>query len=114
MILKDKLSIQELINNSNNYFDDRIKFCVDRKKRTVAVDEEMHIDMEIELYDNGSDDHDIFGGDIVFEPEMHFTWESHPNIARNRELSIGRGRLLADETIISELMDIINEWIYKE
>lgn len=50
MILREKIDIEKLINNSNNYYPDRIKFCIDRKRKVVSVDEEYHIDMENELF----------------------------------------------------------------
>ena len=54
MILREKIDIEKLINNSNNYYPDRIKFCIDRKRKVVSVDEEYHIDMENELFSDGS------------------------------------------------------------
>lgn len=37
--------------------------------------------------------------------------QSHPNINRNKELGIGRGRELTDQTTIDELFDILKAWI---
>ena len=116
MILNSKTSIKELILNGNKYYPDRLKFCIDRKRRVVSIDEELHIDMENELYDDGSNAEDIFGGDIVVdsldEARFHLVWEAHPNIERNRLLGIGQGRPLTDQPTIDELFDILNGWVY--
>ncbi|MBR5360114.1 MAG: hypothetical protein IK123_04415 [Lachnospiraceae bacterium] len=116
MVLKKRTSLKEIFENGNKYYHDRLKFCVDRKRRTVAIDSSFHIEMEYELYDDGSSLNDIFGGDIIIDdPETlknHIVWEAHPNIEQNRLLGIGSGRPLTDENIIDELKGILIEWIY--
>lgn len=111
MILTEKVLLDDLIANSNNYFPDRIKFCIDKKEKIISIDEQYHVDMEGELINNGSREENIFGGDIVFIPEISIVWEAHPNINRNIELGTGRGRLLSDEMIKQELFDILKLWI---
>ena len=116
MVLKEKASLKDLIENGNKNYSDRIKFCIDRKRRVVAIDSSFHIEMEYELYDDGSNPSDIFGGDIVIDNcetmKNHIVWEAHPNIEQNRLLGIGHGRPLTDEGIIDELKCILIEWIY--
>ncbi|MBQ8007393.1 MAG: hypothetical protein IJ526_09455 [Lachnospiraceae bacterium] len=115
MIPKDKIALQDLWENGNKFYPDRIKFCIDRKQKTISIDEEMHIDMENELYDNGSSPQDIFGGDIVIDDynslKTHIVWEAHPNIERNRELGTGYGRPITDQTLIDELFQILTSWV---
>ncbi len=115
MIPKEKVHLEELWNNGNRFYPDRIKFCIDRKLKVISIDEEMHIDMENELYDNGSSSQDIFGGDIIMDDPVnlrtHIVWEAHPNIERNRELGIGSGRPITDQKIIDELFPILTSWV---
>lgn len=111
MIIRNKITLEELIKHSNNFYPDRIKFCIHKPTKTISIDEEFHIDMEHELYDVTGKDKDIFGGDLIIDP-IGFVWEAHPNIERNRELGTpANGRLLADEHIIGELVEIMKEWI---
>ena len=56
MILTEQIELSELIKNSKGNYPDRIKFCIDRVQKTVAIDEAYHTDMETELYNNGSKD----------------------------------------------------------
>ena len=115
MILDKKTSIEEIYQSGNHFHPNRVKFCIDRKRELVSIDEEMHIDMEYELIDAGSNPEDIFGGDFVFTGEnldKTIVWEAHPNIERNRLLGIGQGRLLEDYTIIEELKTILLKWLY--
>lgn len=110
MVLDKPVLLEELKEKSHNYYPDRIKFCIDRKRKKVAADGEMHIDMEYELIDDGSDLENIFGGDIILEP-VSILWESHSNIERNRLLGTGTGRKLADQKVIDELFEILKYWI---
>ncbi|MCR5267231.1 MAG: DUF5674 family protein [Lachnospiraceae bacterium] len=110
MIIKEAIGLNDIWDNHNHYYEDMVKFCVDRKRKVVAIDADMHIDLEYELYDDGSDDSDIFGGNIMKDP-VEVVWEAHPNIERNRLLGIGCGRELSDPDIIDELSEILNEWI---
>lgn len=103
MILKNPISLQDLINNSNNFFPDRIKFCIHKPTGTIAIDEEFHVDMEYELYDEVGEINNIYGGDLYFD-SIKVVWEARPNVERNRELGTPRnGRKLTDEAIIDEL-----------
>lgn len=115
MILERRMSLEDIIENGNQYFPDMVKFCIDRKRRVVSIDEEMHIDMENELYDDGSGPDDIYGGDIMIDSssplKTHLLWEAHPNIERNRQLGIGHGRTITDQNTIDDLYDILTEWV---
>ncbi len=110
MILRDIISVEELFSSEPQYFPDKVKFCLDVKRKVVAVLGEMHTDMEYELYDDGSEMTDIYGGNIMKSP-VSVEWEAHPNIDRNRELSIGAGRLITDEAMKEKLLGILTYWI---
>ena len=110
MVLKNVITTEELFKMEPQFFPDKVKFCLDMKRKTVAVNCEMHTDMEYELFDDGSDMRDIFGGNIIKSP-VSVEWEAHPNIARNRERGIGMGRLITDEDIKQQLLDILTHWI---
>lgn len=110
MILSEITEIDDIWKNHNHYYNDMVKFCIDRKRRVVAIDADMHIDLEYELYDDGSNDEDIFGGNIMMDP-LEVVWEAHPNIERNRILGIGSGREITDQDTIDDLFEILKTWI---
>ena len=110
MILKDIVNLDDIWNDHNHYYDDMVKFCIDKKRGVVAIDADMHIDLENELYDDGSELVNIYGGNIMKDP-VEVIWESHPNIDRNRERGIGKGRELTDQPTIDELFEILKKWI---
>ena len=110
MVIKEIIDLEDIWTNHNHYYDDMVKFCIDKKRIVVAIDADMHIDVENELYDDGSEVRDIYGGNIMKDP-VEVIWEAHPNIDRNRELGIGRGRELTDQATVDELFDILKSWI---
>lgn len=111
MVLHDIVDIKNMIENGNQHFPDMIKFCIDKKRRVVCIDEEMHIEMEHMLFDDGSNYEDIYGGNIMIDTDNYeIIWEAHPNIERNKKLG-GNGRLLTDVSTIEELKNILFEWI---
>ena len=111
MILTDKVELEKLIETGNRFFPDMIKFCIDIRRKKVCIDEEMHIDMEHMLYDDGSEYEDIFGGNIIIDVKPYeIIWEAHPNIERNRSLG-GYGRLITDEETITRLSEILYDWV---
>lgn len=116
MVLKEKITVKKMIEEYSHYTDYMIKFCIDIKRRALAIDREMHIEMEHELYDDGSEYTDIFGGNLLIEDAeiIDVEWEAHPNIERNRQLGIGRGREITDQTVIDELKGILDEWIISD
>ncbi len=52
MIIKEPISLNDIWTDHNHYYDDMVKFCLDRKRRVVAIDADMHSDLENELYDD--------------------------------------------------------------
>lgn len=107
MIVSEPIELTSLLNDGNHYYPDMIKFCIDEKRKVICIDEEMHIDMEHMLYDDGSEYSDIYGGNIMLDKEQPYViWEGHPNIERNKALG-GRGREITDERKIDELSDIL-------
>ncbi len=111
MIISEITNLDDLIANSNNFYPDRIKFCIHKPTKTLSIDLFYHIDMENELIDKVGTDKDIYGGDLMLDP-ISVVWEAHPNIQRNVELGTPQnGRTLKDQRIVDELFDILKYWI---
>ena len=47
---------------------------------------------------------------MIDQKPYEIVWEGHPNIERNRSLG-GHGRLITDENTISELSEILYDWV---
>lgn len=44
MILKKKIDLEDLWNLEEQFYPERMKFCIDKKRKVVSVNMEMHID----------------------------------------------------------------------
>ncbi len=51
MIIKEITNLDDIWKEHNHFYDDMVKFCIDKKRRVVAIDADMHIDLENELFD---------------------------------------------------------------
>lgn len=112
MVIENKVELKDLENSYNNIHSDFIKFVIDLEKEVIAVGKEMHRDLEIELYDNGSSETCMYGGNLYWNGQID--WQSHSNMKRNREKGLARmGRVLDDEMIIRKLTDIMNRYIWR-
>lgn len=113
MIIHEKTELSFFQGLEPVYFDDMVKIVIDRRRKLVAAHAEMHSDLGIELYDDGSEEEDLFGANIMYD-DHSIVWTSTLNVIQNRRLQTGtRGRIITDEIIISELTEIINQWIYR-
>ena len=113
MILRHKTELDDIHKMEPQYFSNMVKIVIDAKRELVAVNMEMHSDLAIELYDDGSDDDDLYGANIIYE-DHSIEWTSTLNVAQNRKIQNGTyGRVITDENTILMLTDIVNKWIYR-
>ena len=112
MILKDRKSLRYIKELQPQFFDDMVKIVIDDERQLVAVNMEMHADLGMELYDDGSDENDLYGANIYYA-DRAIEWSSTLNIKQNRKIQNGTyGRVITDEETICRLTDIIDLWIY--
>ena len=67
-IIKDKISVNELMQMAKRMFGNLVKAVVDIEKGIMAVDAELHSDEEGLLLENGSEQKDLWG--INLYPEL--------------------------------------------
>ncbi len=60
-IVSDKITKDELIEKYSNYFKSLIKAVVDIKKEIIAIDAELHADLETLLLEDNSRQDDLWG-----------------------------------------------------
>ncbi len=111
MILRQRVSMDEIRQMQPQCFEDMVKIVIDAKREMVAVNLEMHSDLGIELYDDGSEEQDLFGANIFYE-DHSIEWSSTLNIRQNRRIQNGTyGRVITDQPTIDRLTDIVDRWI---
>jgi len=93
----------------NAPFDTMIKFAVDVRLRKIALGGEMHSDAEEELLRGGSDQADIWGGNL-------WPWEQPPRVEYISLINIrpavdNRAMEIRLEHIRAAAESIIDEWV---
>jgi hypothetical protein len=68
-LIEDTISIPELQDMSQNFFEGLVKGVVDIQKRLLVLDAELHVDQEQFLLQQGSDQDDLWG--INLYPELY-------------------------------------------
>lgn len=87
--------------------DEMVKGVVDVKKGLLAIDAELHADLEKMLLESGSDQFDLWGINLYFDGEL-VEFESMINI---RPAQGNRSRGVEDESTREEIIKIVNNWI---
>ncbi len=107
----DKSDLQHIENDT--FFDDMcmVKAVVDISQELVAVNAELHADLEQLLLENGSAQSSLYGINIYYDTgEIEF--DSLINPPRNREDGYPRvGRYVADPAAREKIEEVVRKWI---
>lgn len=112
IIIKESIKIDEVKNMLGNFFTDMVKGVVDIEKGLLALDGELHSDLESLLIENGSLQKDLWGINIYpeLDGEDFIEFDSLINI---RPADNNRSRYVEDENIRNKIIDIVNNLIIK-
>lgn len=110
-IPKEKLNALEELGESEVFFEDMVKCVVDIEKELLAINAELHADLEKYLLDEGSDNRNLYGINIILD-DYEIEFDSLINPPRNREAGFPRvGRDVADPKARSKIVEVVNKWI---
>ncbi len=109
-ILEKRITVRELQGIAEGRFGDLVKAVVDVEQRIIAIDAELHSDLEALLIDEGSTQNDLWG--VNFYPGLSgddfLEFDSMINL-RPSQGNMSRG--VDDESLRKEIAGIIDEWI---
>ena len=109
-ILKNPITTDELKKIASQTFGDLIKAVVDIDKRLIAIDAELHSDLEALLLENGSQQNDLWG--VNFYPDMEggdfLEFDSMINMRPSQE---NFSRSVDDPKKQEAIKLIVKEWI---
>lgn len=113
-ILNQKISIECLERiEDRTFFTDMsmVKAVVDVEREVLAVNAELHSDLEQMLLENGSSQSNLYGINIYYDNgEIEF--DSLINPPRNREAGYPRvGRGVADPKAREKIEEVVDKWI---
>ena len=111
-ILENEIKKEDLKNSENIVFDEFVKAVVDIEKEKIAIDAELHADLEKYLLENGSNQYDLWGINLYFdedEDEENFVeFDSMINI---RPAQGNRGRGVENKETQEKIKEVVSKWI---
>ncbi|MGA9115583.1 MAG: DUF5674 family protein [Bacteroidota bacterium] len=110
LIPAERLQISDLERFRNAPFENMIKFVADIRLRLVALGGEMHADAEEALLKAGSDQADLWGGNL-------WPWEHPPRIEYSSLINIrpstgNRSLEIRSEPVRSAVGDTLRRWVH--
>ena len=84
-----------------------VKAVVDVKRNVLAIDAELHADLEKHLLENGSDQFDLWGINLYFDGDL-VEFDSMINI---RPAQGNRSRGVENEATRQKILEVVNTWI---
>lgn len=112
VILDEKIKAEQLLNiDGESFFEDMIKAVVDVDQGIIALNAELHSDLEAMLLDSGSKQQFLYGINILFD-DWEIEFDSMINPPRNREAGYPRGgRYVSDPAMRKIIEEIVDKWI---
>lgn len=109
-ILDKNITIDELKKIAADTFGNLVKAVVDVKKEIVALDAELHADLESLLLESGSAQKDLWGINLypVVERENFVEFDSMINM-RPSQGNMSRG--IDDAKTRQKIIEVVNKWI---
>jgi hypothetical protein len=109
-IIQEPIVLSAIQKDHSHFFDDLVKIVVDLEKGFIAVDGEMHADLEQELVSQGSDQKDLWGANLYFNKTKDSFIEYTSLI--NIRPSVGNMSMeVQDASVRQQMDDIIHKLI---
>ena len=111
-IVKDKISLEKLVDLTNNSFGNLVKGVVDVEEEILALGGELHADEEEKLIKNGSKQENLWG--INLYPEIQGKdWVEFDSMINIRPRQNNKTRGVDDEKIRERIIAIVNKIVQK-
>ena len=106
-ILDKTIKRSELRNCQFVMDDEMVKGVVDAERGLLAIDAELHADLEQMLLQNGSGQFDLWGINLYFDGDL-VEFDSMINI---RPAQGNRSRGVEDENTQQKIIEIVSKWV---
>ena len=109
----DEIKLEEIKQMSEKMFGNLVKGAVDVEQEILALDAEMHVDLEKELLEKGSKQNNLWGINLYpefFDSEDFVEFDSIINI---RPWQNNRSRGVEDKNIQNKIREIVNKLVKK-
>ena len=93
------------------YFDDMIKGVVDVERELLAVNAELHADLEAMLLEDGSKQEDLWGINLYPEMDDIDDFLEFDSLINIRPRQGNRSRDVEDEKIREKIRNVVEKWV---
>jgi hypothetical protein len=110
VILKEKIKVADLFPMTEKMFGNLVKAVADIDKDLLALDAEMHADLESVLLENGSEQGSLWGVNLY--PEM--TGEDFVEFDSMINVRPGQGnrsRGVEDPAVRAKIIELVDRWV---
>ena len=114
MILERAISIEMLKNIASEYFEDMVKAVVDIDRQIIAINSELHSDLERILLEDGSRQESLWGINLYpeyFGTDNFIEFDSLINI---RPWQDNRSRYVENDNTRSQIIKIVGKYFKKD
>ncbi len=109
-IISDSITTAELREIGKEFYDSMIKGVVDLEKEIVAFGGQYHMDSNLRLIEQGSEQKNVWGFNIDFDQPKE-SWIEYVSLINIRPLAGNRRMEVEDEDIKENMKKIINSRI---
>lgn len=109
-LISKPISKTEILQQHNTFFKTMIKAVVDIQKEIMAVDAELHADLEALLLDKGSDQQDLWGINLYLE-QKKAEWLEYTALINIRPAQNNPDMEIQNKTIRKKINYIVDSLI---
>lgn len=109
-IISTPIKKEEILNKYNHFFKKMVKAVVDVENKIIAVDAELHADLEEMLIENGSGQNSLWGINLYLENEKD-DWLAYTALINIRPALGNNGMEIKNETIKKKVAEIVYQLI---
>ena len=109
-IISAPIKKEEILNKYNHFFKKMVKAVVDVENKIIAVDAELHADLEEMLIENGSRQNSLWGINLYLENEKD-DWLAYTALINIRPALENNGMEIKNETIKKKIAEIVYQLI---
>lgn len=80
IIITQPISLAEIHEKHSDFYEAMVKIVVDLKEKKIAINADLHVDLEQALLEEGSSQGDLWGANLYFEREGWIEYNSMINL----------------------------------
>lgn len=111
MILEKKMTFAELKDISDEFFGEFVKAVVDTDRGKIAINSELHSDLEREMLEDGSEQEFLWGINLYPDYSGTDNFIEYDSMINIRPWQNNRSRYVEDENTRTKIEAVVAKWI---